>query len=308
MSGRRFLTTERSVIDRFGDPFRPLEPDCRVIQFAEPLSAGQLEQAGRLIAERPDVELYVHGRVWRDLDFLQYFRPLKRLHIALYKLDDISGFSLLPDLRELIFAETEKKFSLRFVEGWPRLNRLFVVKSKADLHCVHALAELEDFGLSGFTLPDLRLLLPLVKLRKFQLFLGGTRNLAALAQLPELEELWLMRITKLADLGILTDLVGLRTLKLDWMRNVTSLPSLHRHQRLEDVTLDTMKGLTDLSPIAAAPALRRLVIDGMPQLTADSFRCFIGHPRLQELCARTGRTRVNARIRAMFPHLADPFA
>ena len=48
------------------------------------------------------------------------------------------------------------------------------------------------------------------------------------------------------------------TLRLDWMRNVTSLPSLAGLARLDNVTLDTMKGLADLSPlVTAAPALRR---------------------------------------------------
>jgi hypothetical protein len=81
-----------------------------------------------------------------------------------------------------------------------------------------------------------------------------------------------MRITKLFDLGVLSDLLSLKTLRLDWMRNVTSLPSFAWLARLDNVELDTMKGLTDLSPVAAAPALRRLCVTGMPQLTAESFR------------------------------------
>src|SRR2546430_14721073 len=46
-----------------------------------------------------------------------------------------------------------------------------------------------------------------------------------------------------------------KTVRLDRMRNVTSLPSFSRLARLDNVELDTMKGLTDLSPVAAAPAL-----------------------------------------------------
>jgi len=116
-----------------------------------------------------------------------------------------------------------------------------------------------------------------------------------------------MRITKLSDLGILADLVGLKTLQLIWMRNVTSLPSLHRLGRLDDVTLETMKGLTDLSPLAAAPALRRLVVAEMRQLTADSFRCFIGHPRLEELWADTGKRKLNAQVKQMLPLVVRAF-
>jgi len=293
--------------ERFGDPFRPLEPECRVIQFDERLTPAQLEKAGRLIVDRPDVELYVYDRTWRDLSFLKYFKTLQRLHIALYDLDDITGLSDVPWLRELTFGETRKKFSLRFVAAWPRLKRLFLIKHKTDLHCIRGLTELENLGLSGYTLPDRSLLLPLVKLRKLALSLGCTRNLAALAQLPELEDLRLMRITKLSDLGILADLVGLKALELIWMRNVTSLPSLIGLERLDEVTLDTMKGLTDLSPLAAAPALRRLVVGDMRQLTADSFRCFIGHPRLQELWADTGRRKLNAQVKQMLPFVIRAF-
>jgi len=307
MLSRRLLTTDPGMRERFGDPFRPLEPDCRVIQFDERLTPAQLEKASRLIVDRPDVELYVYDRNWRDLSFLRYFKTLQRLHIALYELNDIDGLSHVPWLRELTFSETKKKFSLRFVAAWPRLKRLFLNKHKTDLHCIRGLTELEDLALTGYTLPDLSLLLPLVKLRKLSLLLGGTRNLAALAQLPELEDLRLMRITKLSDLGILADLVSLKTLELIWMRNVTSLPSLDRLDRLDDVTLDMMKGLTDLSPLAAAPALRRLVVGDMRQLTPDSFRCFIGHSRLQELWAATGNRRVNAQVKEMLPFVTRYF-
>jgi hypothetical protein len=298
------------VLERFGDPFvTPLEPYCSVIQFDEPLSPAQLEQASRLVADRPDVELYVYGRIWRDLSFLRHFPNLQRLHIALWELDNIAGFfHLAGGLRGLTFGETRKKFSLRFIEVLPRLERLFLVGHKTDLRCIQSLSELEDLGLSGITLPDLGLLLPFRKLRKLHLFLGSTRNLAELARLPGLEELSIMRISKLSDLGILADLGGLKRLRLNWMRNVTSLPSLHGLQLLDDVELDLMKGLTDLSPVAAAPALRRLAVGDMRHLTADSFRCFIGHPRLRELLVETGKLSLDARIIEVLPGIARPWS
>jgi hypothetical protein len=82
------------------------------------------------------------------------------------------------------------------------------------------------------------------------------------------------------------------------------LPSFGRLARLEDVTLDTMKGLTDLSPVAAAPALRRLCITAMPQLASVSFRCLLGHPRLEELWADTGKQKVNEAVKSMFGAIA----
>ena len=80
--------------------------------------------------------------------------------------------------------------------------------------------------------------------------------------------------------------------------------SLATLKRLDDVRLDTMKGLTDLSSVAAAPALRRMYITNMPQLTAACFDCLLRHSRLEELWAYTGKSRVNEEVRRMFPGIA----
>ena len=302
---RRFLSTDQGMVERFGDPFRPLEPDCGVIQFSQSLTPAQLQRAGDLIVGRPDVELYVYGRASKDLDFLRHFQAVRRLHLALYELEDIAGFShLRGGLEVLTFGETKKTFSLRFLTDFPRLAKLSLVRHKKDLETIRGLGDLTDLGLSGITLPDLALLLPLTRLRKLSILLGGTTNLALLPRLPALQDLFLMRITKLSDLGVLGMLRNLTTLRLDWMRNVTMLPSFAGLTRLDDVTLDTMRGLADLSPLAAAPALRRLSVSTMPQLTAESFRCFLGHPRLQELWAYTGKSRVNEQVKLMFPLIA----
>jgi hypothetical protein len=302
---RRLLWSVAEQTEGFGDPFRPLEPECGVIQFQQPLSPAELRQAARLIADRPDVQLYVYGAASRDLDFLQYFSGLRRLQVALYDLKNIDGISrVAPGLEDLIFGETKQTFSLRFLESMPKLKKLFLVKHKTDLSALGGLRHLTSLGLSGITLRDLSLLLSLPALHDLSIFPGSTTNLDLLAKLPALEVLSLMRITKLSDLETLADLDGLKTLRLDWMRNVKSLPSLHRLTRLADVTLDTMKGLTDLKPVAAAPALRRLSIVNMPQLTAANFECLRGHPRLAELWAYTGRAKVNAAVERMFPSIA----
>jgi hypothetical protein len=302
---RRFLSLDPGMIERFGDPFRPLEPECTVIQFSQPLTAVQLQQAGNLVRERPDVQLYVYGEASRDLDFLRYFPTLRRLQVNLYELEDSAGFAYVaPQLEALTFGQTKTTFSLGFLSRMTRLQELFLVRHKKDLSVIGGLSALSDLGLSGVTLPDLALLMPLTRLHKLRVFLGGTTDLGLLARLPALEDLFLMRITGLSDLGVLGELTALTQLRLDWMRNVTSLPSFAPLARLEDVTLDTMKGLTDLSPVAAAPQLRRLTVTSMPQLTVENFHCFQGHPRLGELWAYTGRSRVNDAVKGMFPGIA----
>jgi hypothetical protein len=302
---RRFLSFDPSSVAHLGDPFRPLEPECKVIQFETPLTPAQLQQAGDLVAQRPDVQLYVYGRASRDLHFLEYFPHVRRLQIALYELEDITGFSHVANsLEDLSFANTKKTFSLRFLATLLQLKDLFLVHHKKDLAVISNLRTLTGLGLSGITLPDLSLLVPLTALRQLTMFLGGTTNLALLPRLSALESLWLMRVNRLSDLSMLGDLIGLTTLHLDSLRNVKSLPSLARLTRLEDLTIDNMKGLTDLSPLAAAPALRRLTIYAMRQLTPESFRCFLGHPRLEEMQATIGRIKANEEVIRMFPGIA----
>ena len=91
MVGRRFLGSAGSVIDAVR--FAPLEPDCKVVQFDQPLSTTELEKAAALMRGRPDVELYVYGNASRDLDFLRYFGDARRLNAQLYELVDMSGSS-----------------------------------------------------------------------------------------------------------------------------------------------------------------------------------------------------------------------
>ncbi len=303
MALRRFLGSAASSIDAVR--FAPLEPECKVIQFDQPLSPPELQKAASLVHGRPDVELYVYGIASRDLDFLRYFEDVRRLNLQLYELEDISGLSHLGGrLEDLNFGNTRRTFSLHFLESLPSLKKLFLVGHRKDIGAVRGLHGLSSLGLSQITLPDLTVVEPLAQLREFFLFLGGTRNLLSLSRLTHLENLFMMRITKMSDLSILRELESLKTLRLDWMRNVTSLPSFASLSRLQSVELDTMKGLTDLSPIAAAPALRRLTISAMPQLDADSFRCFVGHPCLDELYGYTGKKSTNEAIKRMFPGIA----
>ena len=93
----------------------------------------------------------------------------------------------------------------------PHLKKLFLVGHQKDLHRIRTLLELASLGLTRITLPDLSVLLPLTGLRQLSILLGGTRNLAVLPLLPDLEDLFLMRISKLFDLGVLSDLVSLKT-------------------------------------------------------------------------------------------------
>src|SRR5206468_12239618 len=75
------------------------------------------------------------------------------------------------------------------------------------------------------------------------------------------------------------------------LKNVTSLPSFQNLRQLKRVTLDTMKGISDLSPIADAPALEELLIFGANHLRPDDLRPFVEHPTLKAASIGLGSIR-----------------
>lgn len=295
------------------DSFRPLGPECTLVTIGQPLEPAELERVAILVQGRPDVTLRFHTRAARDLEFLRYFPGLQRLSVDLWELDDIGGFAHLRSGLELLhFGKTRKRFSLRFLQTMPALRALSLVGHTKDIASLSGLGGLTSLALRGITLPDLSAVASLPQLETFSLLLGGTTQLDHLAMLPKLQTLSLMQVARLADLSILARLPALKTLDLDSLRNVTALPSLTALARLENVTLETMKGLTDLSPIAAAPALRRLTIAGMPQLSAEAFRCLVGHPSLTELHLWSSLGGVNLKkpvlqaVRELLPAVVRP--
>lgn len=288
-----------------GEAFRPLGPECHTVQFNQPHDDVEMQAIASLFVGRPDVTLYVYGGV-RDLEFLRFFPMLRSLQLAVWDIADISGYRHLSgDFRSLIFPATKQRFSLRFLERLTGLRDLFLQGQTKDFAVVSTLTRLEGLGLHGARLSDLAPLLPLRGLRTLRLGFGKTCDLALLPRFETLETFALMRIAQLADVDVLADATSLKAIDLDWLGRVTRLPDLSRLTRLEEVRLDTMKGLTDIAGAAAAPALRTLTVGATPGLGPESFRPFVGHPALRELSAYVGRSRDNEAIAQMFPGIAQ---
>ncbi|HEV2365823.1 MAG TPA: hypothetical protein VGS12_16655 [Caulobacteraceae bacterium] len=290
---------------RLGDPFRPLEAECRVVQFGGPLTEAQLRKAGEIMSGRADVVLRAYGSAAADLGFLRHFPGLAKLQLEVFDLASLEGIDQVsPTLEMFFFGKTRKRFSVAFLTRMPRLRDLHLERNAKDLAVVGGLTELTALSFRGLTLPDLRLLLPLRDLRDLSLRLGGTRDLGLLPEFEHLERLDLMRLTGLSDLSMLGEMAGLELLTLDWLRNVTELPSFAPLRRLRHVTLDTMKGLTSLQSVAAAPALQYLKVLGTPQLRAEHFACLVGHPSLQTLDASPSGWTAYREIKKMLPGIA----
>src|SRR5215213_9685898 len=87
------------------EQLRPLEPDCRTVQFSEPLSVMELRRVAVLLSEYPSVSLRVYSGIspgfdlpYTTLDFLEHFSEVRRVSLDIHGLKDFSGLGFLrPD-------------------------------------------------------------------------------------------------------------------------------------------------------------------------------------------------------------------
>ena len=105
---------------------------------------------------------------------------------------------------------------------------------------------------------------------------------------------------------MLAELTELKTLTLDWLKNVTALPNLAPSTHLETVSMGSSKGLTTHAHGSNAVPHRPCTVlkSSVPQLKAADFACLVGHPSLRVLMAYPGGKRVNDEIKRMFPGVA----
>ena len=119
-------------------------------------------------------------------------------------------------------------------------------------------------------------------------------------------ELWLIR--GLDDVRPVGELPGLRSLFLQALRGVETLPDLSRCVELRRVRLETMKGLRSLAPLATAPALRDLILVDLPQLTPHDLEPLVGLPSLRAVTLALGSVRRNEAARRLLglPDVTTP--
>lgn len=281
----------------------PLDPRCRIVQFAEPLDPDELDAVSALLREHPGVGLRVYGfgrGPYPTLDFLEHFPALEQVRIDCYDLQDISGLRFLtPNLKQLSFGQTRKRFSLAPLERFTRLERLWLNGHAKDIEVLGRLDRLRRVSLCRITLPTLRALSTLEALEVLELRLGGTRDLSELPQFGRLRYFEAFMIRGLTDLQPAAETPSLEYLFVQAQKQVTSLPSFERASRLRRVHLETMKGLRDLSPLARAPALETLLLIDMPQLAPEDLRPFVGHPTLAEAGLGFGSNKKNAAATAL---------
>jgi hypothetical protein len=284
------------------DPWRPLHEGCERLCVQKPKNDLDMQQVSRLWNGRRDVELRLLGYAVEDFEFLRYFPGLQRLNVQVPIIRNIEGLRHVANsLKEFTLASTTARLSLRPVASCTQLESLHLQHQQKDFAALRSLTGLRYVGLSGISLSDLFALLPFEALQS--LFLGFCKpiDFALLGRFTELEALHLIKINNLHDLSALGLCRNLRRIELHWLPHVETLPDLSELARLEEVEIESMKSLHDVSSIARAPALRFLGLWDCKSLTPQSFECLRGHPTLKRFGFGVGRLKDNEAIAAMFP-------
>ena len=293
------------------DELRPLEPDEVVVQLSRLPTDAQFDRLASILEARPDAGLRLNdgeGGWMQDLDFLRFFPFLRHFQVDSYRyLRSLDGLRHLTDLESLRVGSTKRPLSLKPIENFTGIRLLSVEGQHRDYEAISALTALEDLTLRSVTLPDLSVLLPLDRLRRLDIKLGGTRELGLLPRIGRLEYLELWQIRGLDDVTASANVETLQHLFLQALRQVTRLPSFARSTALRRVDLDTMKGLTDLAPLAEAPKLEILNLIAMRHAAPEILRPFVGHPTLRAGIWGFGSDRKNFAAQDLLPLPPEPY-
>jgi hypothetical protein len=284
---------------------RPFSSPMRVVQFKSMLIDDDFATLSDWLSGQPDVQLRAYGSYdgsITDLEFLEYFPQVNRfsadaLFHSLRSLDGLRHLST--DLVSLTIGRTKAKLDLRILERFESLQKLYIEGQTKGLEVVAQLKSLDELTLRSITLPDLSLLTPLHRLRALDLKLGGTRDLGLLPEIGELAYIELWMIKGLSDISAVARIPTLQFLFLQSQAQITVLPSFAENASLRCVHLETMKGIRNLAPVAAAPALDSLLVIDCPQFGPADFAPFVGHPTLRSARIGTGSRKRNDAIKSL---------
>src|SRR5437899_12717376 len=113
-----FLREVRSPVT--AAQLRPLSPECRTVQFSEPLTETDHEKLAKFVRNYPRVQFRVYGHYFAkcDLGFLLHYPRVRHLAVEVFGLKDLDGLQhVSPDLESLALGQTKgKAHSLSFLQ------------------------------------------------------------------------------------------------------------------------------------------------------------------------------------------------
>jgi hypothetical protein len=238
----------------------------------------------------PQLGLYVDSEL-RDLEFLQHFPWLRTFSFLALGIESVDGLlHVAESLRILELSPTKRRLSLEVLRQLQHVHSLGVEGHWQGLNVLGDLPALRSLTLSNIKVDSLDFLRGATSLAMLFLRLGKVDDISTLASFPHLQELTVYR-TKLGDLAPLSDCSQLAYLQLESVP-ATTLPDLSKLTQLKVLWLANLRDIDDLTPVAAAPNLRYLLVESKT-LDPQAMAVLREHPTLEYLTAALGsKTRI----------------
>ena len=250
----------------------------------------------------PHLGLYVDSDI-RDLEFLRHFPWLRTFSFLAPDVESVDGLlHVAENLRILELSPTKRRLSLTVLKRLPQVDRLGVDGPWQGLDVLGDLPSLRALTLSSIKVESLDFLRGATGLVMLFLRLGKVDDISDLTSLPHLQELTVYR-TRIGDLAPLSDCVQLAYLQLESVPAPT-LPDLSKLTHLKVLWLANLAGMDDLTPVAAAPDLRYLLVQSST-LDPQALAVLRGHPTLEYLTAALGSKKRIAQAYEAAPYPRD---
>lgn len=238
-----------------------------------------------------------------NLETLGELRHLQRLQLGAYEMQE-HGILALENLRTLEYlslGETRKaNIDLAPLRHWPRLAQLHTTGHVKNIAAITALPALKQLSLSQIKSKDaVDFISAMPALTRLRFVLGGRASIAHVTA-PLLEELEVVRVRGLEDLGDLGRFPRLRCLSVEDQIKVKELRL--SNPALECLILRNCKTLERLAGIAALPQLGKLAVY-LTQLDIDALLAAGMPPALKQLSFSTGQKKRDDAIRARLEQL-----
>lgn len=239
-----------------------------------------------------------------NLRHLGELRHLQRLQLGAYEMQehDILALENLRTLEYLSLGETRKaNIDLAPLRHWPRLAQLHTTGHVKNIAAITALPALTKLSLSQIKSKDaVDFISAMPALTRLRFILGGRTSIAHVTA-PLLEELEVVRVRGLEDLGDLGRFPRLRRLSVEDQIKLAEL-RLGENTALAWLVLRNCKTLERLAGIASLPALNNLAVY-LTQLDIDALLAGGLPAALKHLTLATGKRKRDEEIEAQLAAL-----
>jgi hypothetical protein len=299
-------------------------PNTKSIQLVSPLSVHEVDQLEKLVFSlRPDIALRVYGHYGEtcDLTFLRRIPSLRRvsadclrdakgieevahlehlehLGVGIYNLDSFDFLNEVnANLKELYLELTKsKKPKITGIRRFGQLEYLYLEGQQKGIEAINDLKNLQRIVLRSISTENVDYLKNLQHLWSVDVKLGGIKDFSALASLTALKYLELWQVRGLADLSFMSQLESLQFVFIESLKQVTQLPDFSTNRRLRRIHLQNLVGLTDLSSLRNAPALKEFRYTQAHNQEPENMLPSLENPVVERVFCNFGSDKKNSRF------------